>query len=77
MADVKIKYEEYAAFPTMIYKFHPDLANDLHFNMAAYIRAQKGTQTEDDIYKLSTNTYVEESEESKKRTAGAGLTDND
>ena len=30
-----------------------------------------------DIYKLSTNTYVEESEESKKRTAGAGLTDND
>ena len=54
MVDVKVEIEEYTAFPTMIYKFHPDLANDLHFNMAAYIRAQKGTQTEDDIYKLST-----------------------
>ena len=30
-----------------------------------------------EIYKLSENTYVEETEESKKRTAGAGLTDND
>ena len=55
MADVKIKYEEYAAFPTMIYKFHPDLANDLHFNMAAYIRAKKGTQTED-----SDNEYYDD-----------------
>tara|TARA_B100000579_G_C22609845_1_gene746719 strand:+ start:172 stop:780 length:609 start_codon:yes stop_codon:yes gene_type:complete len=31
----------------------------------------------DNIYKLSTNTFVEESEELKKSAAGAGLTDND
>ena len=30
-----------------------------------------------EIHKLSIKTYVEESEESKARTAGAGLTDND
>ena len=30
-----------------------------------------------EMYKLSENTYVEETEESKERTAGAGLTDND
>ena len=40
----------------------------------------KNTFTDDEwseIYKLSENTYVEESEGSKERTAGAGLTDND
>ncbi len=31
----------------------------------------------DNLYKLSTNTFVEESEELKKSAAGAGLTDND
>ena len=31
----------------------------------------------EEIYKLSEATYVEETEELKKRTAGAGLTDND
>ena len=30
-----------------------------------------------EMHKLSIKTYVEESEESKSRTAGAGLTDND
>ncbi len=30
-----------------------------------------------ELYKLSENTFVEESEELKKKTAGAGLTDND
>ena len=29
------------------------------------------------LYKISENTFVEESEESKKKAAGAGLTDND
>ena len=29
------------------------------------------------LYKLSTNTFVEESDELKKSAAGAGLTDND
>ena len=40
----------------------------------------KNTFTDDEwseIYKLSEKTYVEESEGSKERTAGAGLTDND
>ena len=40
----------------------------------------KNSFTEDEwseIYKLSENTYVNETEESKERTAGAGLTDND
>tara|TARA_B100001250_G_scaffold212801_1_gene182518 strand:+ start:158 stop:766 length:609 start_codon:yes stop_codon:yes gene_type:complete len=31
----------------------------------------------EEVYKLSEATYVEETEELKKRTAGAGLTDND
>ena len=31
----------------------------------------------DNLYKLSTNTFVEESDELKKSAAGAGLTDND
>ena len=30
-----------------------------------------------EIYKLSENTFVEETEELKKSAAGAGLTDND
>ena len=30
-----------------------------------------------ELYKLSEGTFVEESEELKKKTAGAGLTDND
>ena len=36
--------------------------------------------TEDDwseIYNLSLKTYVDESDKSRERTAGAGLTDND
>ena len=36
--------------------------------------------TEDEwseLYKLSENTFVEETEELKQKTAGAGLTDND
>ena len=40
----------------------------------------KNTFTEDEwseLYKLSEKTFVEESEDSKERTAGAGLTDND
>ena len=31
----------------------------------------------DNLYKLSTNTFVEESDELKESAAGAGLTDND
>ena len=31
----------------------------------------------DNLYKLSTNTFVEETDELKKSAAGAGLTDND
>ena len=30
-----------------------------------------------ELYKMSENTFVEESEESKQKAAGAGLTDND
>ncbi len=40
----------------------------------------KNTFTEEEwseMYKLSEKTYVEETEELKERTAGAGLTDND
>ena len=36
------------------------------------------TETEwSDMYKLSETTYVDETDESRQRTAGAGLTDND
>tara|TARA_Y100000590_G_scaffold321555_1_gene364042 strand:- start:1244 stop:1744 length:501 start_codon:yes stop_codon:yes gene_type:complete len=31
----------------------------------------------EEMYKLSVSTYVDETDESKERTAGAGLTDND
>ena len=40
----------------------------------------KNSFTEDDwseIYNLSLKTYVDESDKSRERTAGAGLTDND
>ena len=40
----------------------------------------KNTFSEDEwleLYKLSENTYVEETEELKEKSAGAGLTDND
>ena len=30
-----------------------------------------------ELYKISENTFVEETEESKQKAAGAGLTDND
>ena len=54
MVDVKVEIDEYAAFPTMIYKFKANLGADTHSHMSAYIRAKKDkTQTEDDIYKLS------------------------
>ena len=59
MADVNIKYDEYAAFPTMLYKFKPKKRLLLHSEMATYIKVQKCNdneivQTEHDLYNLST-----------------------
>jgi uncharacterized protein (TIGR02466 family) len=53
MVDVKVKIDEYAAFPTMVYKFTADLGSDAHAHMASYIKTKKDMQTEDDIYKIS------------------------
>ena len=58
MVDVNIEYEEYAAFPTMVYKFKLDLLTIDNFQMSKWIKRQKETedqvvQTEGDLYKLS------------------------
>jgi len=59
MVDVNVKYDEYAAFPTMMYKFKPEKRLLLHTEMATYIKVQKCdedevVQTSSDLYKLST-----------------------
>ena len=51
-----------------------------YFNFPKKFLDNKNNFSEDDwleMHKLSIKTYVEESEVSKTRTAGAGLTDND
>ena len=58
MVDVNIEYEEYAAFPTMVYKFKLDLPTIDHLQMSKWIKRQKEAedqvvQTESDLYKLS------------------------
>ena len=52
MVDVKVKIDEYAAFPTMIYKFTADLGKDKHAHMSSYIKTKDDIQTEDDLYKM-------------------------
>ena len=37
MVDVKVKIDEYAAFPTMVYNFTADLGSDAHAHMSSYI----------------------------------------
>ena len=39
MGDVKVEIEEYTAFPTMVYKFSPNLSSDMHSEMSAFIKA--------------------------------------
>ena len=56
--NVEISYEEYAAFPTMVYKFKSKLPVVDHIQMAQWIKRQKEAegqvvQTEGDLYKLS------------------------
>ena len=53
MVDVKVEIEEYAAFPTMVYKFSPNLSSDMHSEMSAFIKAGDETQTEDNIQIMS------------------------
>ena len=53
MVDVKVEINEYAAFPTMVYKFKANLGKDIHNHMATYIRVKEDMQTEDDLYKIS------------------------
>ena len=58
MVDVNIEYEEYAAFPTMVYKFKLELLTIDHLQMSKWIKRQKEAedqvvQTEGDLYKLS------------------------
>ena len=53
MVDVKVKIDEFTAFPTMMYKFVVNLESDVHAHMASYIKTKGGMQTEDDIYKIS------------------------
>ena len=53
MGDVKVEIEEYTAFPTMVYKFSPNLSADMHSEMSAYIRARNKLQTEDNIQIMS------------------------
>ena len=42
MVDVNLKIDEYAAFPTMIYKFESDLFDE-HLKMIEYIKNLKTT----------------------------------
>ena len=56
MVDVNLKIDEYAAFPTMIYKFESDLFDE-HLKMIEYIKNQPMTmegmiQTKDNLFKL-------------------------
>jgi len=58
MVDVNIKYDEYAAFPTMLYKFKPELLSVDHMQMSMWIKKQEKensdvVQTDSDLYKLS------------------------
>ena len=53
MVDVKVEINEYAAFPTMVYKFKANLGADTHNQIATYIKVKKDMQTEDDLYKIS------------------------
>ena len=41
MVDVNIEYEEYAAFPTMVYKFKLELLTIDHLQMSKWIKRQK------------------------------------
>ena len=41
MVDVKVEINEYAAFPTMVYKFKANLGADTHNQMATYIKVKK------------------------------------
>ena len=53
------------------------LAKESIINNIPICVSMASTTSLEEMYKLSENTYVEETEESKERTAGAGLTDND
>ena len=44
MVDVKVEINEYAAFPTMVYKFKANLGADTHNQMATYIKVKKDMQ---------------------------------
>ena len=53
MVDVKVKMEEYASFPTMIYKFNTNIDKKDNVKMASYIKDNDEMQTEDKLYKVS------------------------
>jgi len=52
-------------------------ANDITLEISDQRKKQYSDKTWNGLYKLSLETFVEESEEKKLSGAGAGLTDND
>ena len=55
----------------------PDALNNFSINITNERRVDYSDETWDQLYELSLETFVEESEEKKLSGAGAGLTDND
>ena len=55
----------------------PDALNNFSINITNERGVDYSDETWDQLYELSLETFVEESEEKKLSGAGAGLTDND
>ena len=55
----------------------PQLISKFSLTLTTQREAQFSQKTWEDLYKLSLETFVDESEEKRISGAGAGLTDND
>ena len=55
----------------------PPIVNDFSLSLSTHREIQYSNETWEELYQLSLETFVEETEEKKLSGAGAGLTDND
>jgi len=55
----------------------PNLVNNFSIHVTPQRQSQYSDKTWEDLYQLSLETFVEETEEKKLSGAGAGLSDND
>ena len=55
----------------------PEIISDISINLTTQRELQYSNETWEELYELSLETFVEETEEKKRSGAGAGLTDND